>query len=270
MNKKLALGAAAGTALALTLTACGGEGSTNSPKTVNLSAAQALDASVTKTANVESFSAELTIGGAAEVHGTGSFQLKPAPAFSANLDKITFGGLSVGAGGTRVVLLDQNIYVQNQALSQFTGGGKPWLKIGLGEVASRAGFNPDELLNKVSQANPADMAKIVSESIDVKKVGEEKIDGVNTTHYQGTVDFKTALEKYDPELRKKAEGMSNGSEKLNFDFWTDGENLPRKVVAKATTTENKTFDVTVLFRDYGKKVNVAAPPADQTADFKLP
>ncbi|GAA3223608.1 LppX_LprAFG lipoprotein [Actinocorallia longicatena] len=268
MMKKLATGVVAGSALALALTACGSP--TESPKTVNLSAHEALNASAGKTANVESFSAELTVGGGATVHGTGSFQIKPAPAFSVELDQISLAGFNVGTGGTRLILLGQDVYVSNKNLNSLTGGSKPWVKVNLGTVGDKVGFNPGDMLKQVTQANPADLAKIVAESTDVKKVGTEKIDGVQTTHYAGTVDLKTALKNWDPELQGKVEGMAKGAEALTFDFWADKDQLPRKVAAKATSSEGKVYDVTVLFRDYGKKVSVTAPPADQVGDLKFP
>ncbi|WP_157963590.1 LppX_LprAFG lipoprotein [Actinocorallia populi] len=270
---KIASGAVAGTVLLLSLTACDDSGTTSSSEpgtTVNLSAAQVLDRSADRTAKVETFTADVTVDGAAAVKATGQFRAKPSPAFSVNVEQLSFGGMSVGTGGTRVVLLDKTVYVQNAQLSQFLGAGKPWMKITLGEAASAAGFNADELLGQFQQADPGALAKIMSDSTDVKKVGTEKIDGVETTHYQGTVDVKKAMTQYDPELRKTAEQLSNGSEKLGFDVWVDGEQLPRKVLTKVTTSEAKQFNVAVAFRDYGAPVTVAAPPADQVGDIKVP
>lgn len=269
---KIASGAAAGTLLLLSLTACGGETTTSSgpDNTVNLSASQVLDRTATRSAEAETFTADLTVDGSGSVRGTGSFRMKPSPAFSVNLEQLSFGGMTVGTGGTRVVLLDETVYVQNPQLSQFLNVGKPWMKITLGQAADAAGFNPQDLLKQVDQADPAKLTKILSSSTDVKKVGSEEIDGVDTTHYQGTVDVKKAMADYDPELRGTAEQLSNGSESLGFDIWVDGEQLPRKVLTKVTTSEAKQFNVTVVFRDYGKPVEVAAPPADQVGDIKLP
>ncbi len=269
---KLASGAVAGTLLLFSLTACeSDETASGAPgDTVNLSASQVLDRSASRAAGVETFTADLTVEGSGSVKGSGQFRLKPSPAFSVTLDQLSFGGVAVGTGGTRVVLLDQTVYVQNAQLSQFLGTGKPWMKITLGQAANAAGFNADDLLKQFQQADPGALTKIVSGSTDVKKVGTEKIDGVETTHYQGTVDVKKAMTEYDPELRKTAEQLSNGSENLGFDVWVDGQDLPRKVVTKVTTSEAKQFNVTVVFRDYGKPVTVAAPPADQVGDIKVP
>ncbi|MEO3785842.1 LppX_LprAFG lipoprotein [Actinocorallia sp. B10E7] len=270
---KIASGAVAGTVLLLSLTACEGEttASGNGPdNTVNLSASQVLDRTATRSAEVETFTADLTVDGSGSVRGSGAFRMKPSPAFSVNLEQLSFGGVTVGTGGTRVVLLDETVYVQNSQLSQFLNSGKPWMKITLGEAANAVGFNPNDLLKQVDQADPGKLSRILSSSTDVKKVGSEKIDGVETTHYQGTVDVKKSMTEYDPELRATAEQLSNGSEKLGFDIWVDGEQLPRKVITKVTTSEAKQFNVTVVFRDYGKPVSVAAPPADQVGDIKLP
>jgi len=270
--KKIAVGAVAGTVLLLSLTACDGESTTSGAPgdTANLSASQVLDRSASRSAEVETFKADLTVDGSGSVKGSGAFRMKPSPAFSVNLEQLSFGGVTVGASGTRVVLLDGTVYVQNPQLSQFLGSGKPWMRITLGDAANAVGFNPNDLLKQVDQADPAKLSGVLAASTDVKEVGTEEIDGVKTTHYQGTVDMKKALTDYDPELRKTAEQLSNGSEKLAFDVWLDGGQLPRKVITRVTTSEAKQFNVTVVFRDYGEPVTVAAPPADQVGDIKLP
>ncbi|MCD0450281.1 LppX_LprAFG lipoprotein [Actinocorallia sp. API 0066] len=268
--KKLVAGAAVGTSLVLALSACAGSASDSALPAENVSAVEALDQVVVETEKVETFSADLTVDGAGKARGSGSFQLKPAPAFTVKLDSFEFAGVNVGVSGTRLILLDQTLYVQNQQLAQFLGGGKPWVKITVGEAASAAGFDPNALLNQFQQADPGKLARIVSDSTDVTRVGTEKIDGVDTVHYKGTVDIKDAITKYDPELKQAAEQLSNGSEKLGFDIWTDAANLPRKVVTAVTTTEGQTFNVTVVFRDYDKPVSVTPPPADQVGDLQVP
>ncbi|MDX6738275.1 hypothetical protein [Actinocorallia sp. A-T 12471] len=268
--KKLVAGAAVGTSLVLALSACSGATSDSALPAQNVSAVQALDQVAIEAEKVETFTAELTMDGAGKAHATGSFRLKPTPAFSVAMDSFSVAGIDVPAAGTQVVLLDETIYVRNQQLSQFVGGGKPWLKISVGEAAGAAGFDANALVHQFQQADPGHLAKIFSDSTDVTRVGEEKIDGVATVHYKGTVDIKKAITEYDGDLKQAAEQLSNGSEKLAFDIWTDAENLPRKVVTHVTTSEAKTFDVTVVFRDYGSKVSVAAPPADQVGDIKVP
>ncbi|ROO91181.1 uncharacterized protein DUF1396 [Actinocorallia herbida] len=268
--KKLVAGAAVGTSLVLALSACSGSASDSALPAENVSAVTALDQVAVEADKVETFTAELTIAGAGKAHATGSFRLKPAPAFSVDMDTFSVAGVDVPAAGTKVVLLDETVFVRNQQLSQFLGGGKPWMKISAGAAASAAGFDADALVQQFQQADPGNLAKIISDSTDVKRVGEEEIDGVATVHYQGTVDVKKAITRYDPELKQAAEQLSNGSEELAFDLWSDAENLPRKVVTHVTTSEGKTFDVTVIFRDYGSDVSVAAPPADQVGDIKVP
>jgi len=273
MKRYAVTGAVLGSALALTsLTACGSD---TSPKTtslgdINLSASQVLLKTAEKSAAVDTFGADLTVDGTVKVHGTGQFRIKPNTAFTVNLDKIGLGGTSfAGTGGTHLVFVDQNFYVQNSQLGQLLGASKPWIKVSLADIGQKAGFNVGDIVKQAEQANPADLAKIMTFSKDVKKVGTESVDGVQTTHFQGTVGLKDAAAQLSPELQKRAATLGNNADVINFDLWTDAQNLPRKVVTTAKATEGP-FTVTALFRDYGKSVSVSAPPADQTGPLNIP
>lgn len=273
MKRYAVTGAVLGSALALTsLTACGSDtkSKTTSLGDINLSASQVVLKTAEKSAAVDTFGADLTVDGTVKVHGTGKFRIKPNTAFTVNLDQIGVGGTSfAGTGGTHLVYVDQNFYVQNSKLGQLLGASKPWMKVSLADIGQKSGVNVGDIVKQAEQANPADLTKIMTVSKDVKKVGTESVNGVQTNHFRGTVGIKDAAAQLSPELQKRAQTLGSNADVITFDLWTDAENLPRKVVTTAKASEGP-FTVTALFSDYGKSVNVSAPPADQTGPLTIP
>ena len=273
MKRYAVTGAVLGSALALTsLTACGSDTKTKTTSLgdINLSASQVLLKTAEKSAAVDTFGADLTVDGTIKVHGTGQFRIKPNTAFTVNLDKIGLGGTSfAGTGGTHLVFVDQNFYVQ-----RFPARTAPRREQAVDEGLARRhraefGVNVGDIVKQAEQANPADLAKIMTFSKDAKKVGTESVDGVETTHFQGTVGIKDAAAQLSPELAKRAQALGSNADVINFDLWTDAQNLPRKVVTTAKSSEGA-YTVTALFRDYNKSVSVSAPPADQTGPLNIP
>jgi FlaG/FlaF family flagellin (archaellin) len=277
MSRRFAAGTAVGAALVLSLTGCFGEsegGSAGSDSgSVQLSAAQVLEKASQKTSNVDSYGADITMNvatpqGAMNMHSTAQFRLKPTTAFTMNVDKMTVGGQSMPFGGMQMIYLDKVIYMKSPQLSQATGG-KPWLKVDLTNPARQAGLDLDTLLNQSQQTNPAEQTKMLTASKDVRKVGEETINGVKTTHYQGTMTVQEAMAKVDPKIRAELEKTYReiGGTKINFDLWADGEQLPRKLATKIPTREG-TLTMTIVYLDYGKTVSVNPPPAEQVGNFR--
>lgn len=256
---------AVGAALAgvLALTGCQANGGQQAA--VKVSAVQAIGLASQKTATVDSYKVDVTGGGtgklAGGLHGTIQVRLRPSLAVNADLDRASFGGFTLPSG-MRAILLGDNLYAKLPAqLGQFTGG-KPWVKFPISRAG--AGINVDEL---VKQANPADQMKIFTDSKDVRRVGEETVDGVKTTHYKGTISPREALARLDPKERGSLGGLYGraGDRRVGFDLWVDPENLPRKLVSAYPTPDGQVTS-TMIFSDYNQKFLVSAPPADQVTD----
>lgn len=106
---------------------------------------------------------------------------------------------------------------------------------------------------------------------DVKKVGKEDVRGVSATHYSGTVDV-AALTAKNSELdadqleQLKKQLSDAGITTETVDIWVDDNDL---LVKKTERGEMKTGELnsTVYYSDYGTKVSVERPPADDTVDF---
>jgi outer membrane lipoprotein-sorting protein len=276
MSRRFAAGTAVGATLVLSLTGCLGDsggGSAGGGGAVQLTAAQVLEKASQKTDQVDTYKADFTMNvgtqqGALNMHALGQFRLKPSLAFRMNVDKMGMGGQSMPIGAIQVVYLDKVIYMKSAQLSQATGG-KPWLKMDLGRQAQQSGFNLDALMNQSQQVNPAEQTKMLTASKDVKKVGEETINGVKTTHYTGSITVAEAMNKLDAKTRQQLQKVYQqvGAKKIFFDLWADGQQLPRKLTTKIAIPQGNTSN-TIIYEDYGSPVNVSAPPADQVGDFR--
>jgi hypothetical protein len=276
MNRRLVV-AAGGTAVgaALLLSGCNGDGSENTGN-MKLSANQALLKASEKTGKTDTFKADLTVTGTGDgggkVHADGQFRLRPTLQFSAKLDEFSQGGKSVPGAKGQAVYKDNVLYAKVPQLAQFVSGGKPWVKIDVNQVGQRTGFDVQSLVSQVQKVDPAEQTKMFTGSKDARRVGSETVDGVKTTHYAGTVTVDDALNKLDAQAREKVQkwlpkDRANG--KINFDLWTDGDNLPRKLVSKATGSQGENGSVTVLYSDYGKSFSVNTPPSDQVGELSI-
>lgn len=276
MRRRIALrataAAAVGSTLAISLTGCLGESGDGTNGAIKLTAADALVKSSQKVGESDTFKAELTVAdsgnGGTKVNASGQFKLKPTLSFSATLKDFSRGGSSLPGAGSQAILVGNTLYAKVPQLAQLLGGGKPWVKVDLNQVGKRTGFDLSQLSNTVQRINPAEQSKMITGSKDARRVGEESVDGVKTTHYTGSVTVADALNKLDPAAREKVrQWHPNASDKLSFDIWVDGKSLPRKIVSKGAGDAGSNSTITVLYKDYGKSVTVHAPPSDQVGDI---
>ncbi|WP_234380215.1 DUF1396 domain-containing protein [Streptomyces sp. CMB-StM0423] len=274
-----ALGAAA---LALTaFTACGddeGAGKADGGKGGN--AAQPVGvtpaAAVRKaTENAEEFTSleyrmagEMPGEGAME--GTGAISLDP-PAMQMTMT--VDGATPAESGELEIRLLDDAMYMNLGEEAAAEMDGKTWLKMGMSEGGSGADENP---LLELKQAddNPAEDTQMMNAADDLKKVGEEEIEGVRTTRYTGTVtldDLRAELEGVDAKAKKNRqekvdELAETGADEITMDMWIDGEDRTKQFRMRADTKEGP-LDTTMTFLSYNEPVTVKAPPAAETADM---
>lgn len=265
MVRRLAMGTAAGAALVVSLAACqddagGGKQSNAMP------AAQAIALASQKTADVNSYKVAIRVSGtgqaSAKLRGTIQIRLKPDLAAVGTLDSANVHGASL-PGGERAILLGDTFYAKiPQQFSQLTGG-KPWIKFSVSQASRQSGVNLDGVIRR---ADPAQQTKIFTGSKDAKRVGTESIDGVKTTHYQGTITPQQAGQ-LDPKAQEAFKRFyeTSGAHKVTFDLWVGKDNLPRKLVTRVTADKG-TGASTMIFSDYNKSFSVSAPPAGEVTD----
>jgi hypothetical protein len=206
------------------------------------------------------------------VSGQGAFD------WGAKAGKLT---MQIDAGGPAVsldeIIVGNGVYVQLPAQVQGRFGGKQWLGVSTGALSSGNSLGADP-----SQA----LALLESHSTSVAKVGSERIDGVDTTHYQAQLDLTKAAAGASPEasrlLQLAAQAM--GTTTIPVDVWIDSAGKARRIVETVTLTKPPasqanqpgaaqsypvSIHITLNFSDYGVPVVVTAPPASQVINVPL-
>ncbi|CAM5700077.1 hypothetical protein [Streptomyces aurantiogriseus] len=145
-----------------------------------------------------------------------------------------------------------------EALAAKTGG-KHWLRYAYDDLEGLgAGANFADQMRNIT---PNQSVRLLLDSEDVRKVGEETVEGRRATHYSGTVAVGDVT---DSGLRKQLEQAGVTTESV--DIWVDDRDLLVKKVEKGRTTTGE-YSQTAYYSDYGTEVAVEAPPAHDTADF---
>lgn len=165
-------------------------------------------------------------------------------------------------------VVDQVLY--QKVPGQKAPGGKTWMKIDLKKAAQALGVNAGQIGDP---AQSAAYAKAITDQ-DVTKVGQEKIDGVDTTHYKVSVDV-AELPGGD-QLRRQV------GPTLPMQVWLDGDGRLRhqqldmsvkgapSAGAKAENSaapQQIKMTMVMNYSDFGTEVEAQAPPAGQVADM---
>ncbi|MCT9141239.1 LppX_LprAFG lipoprotein [Streptomyces violarus] len=211
-----------------------------------------------------------TSPGEGRVKGEASMRLKPTIAMSMKVAAPDKGATEA----VEIRLVDKAMYLGGGAEMAKEMDGKRWMKFDLS--GSETGKELDQMGSSTSQAeqNPAAESAFLTGAKDVKKVGSEKVDGVETTHYSGTVtlaDLRASLKDAKADARKQREKSIKqyeklGVDKLTMDMWIDGDDHTKQFRMKGDA-EKGPLDMTITFLDYNKPVDVKAPPAKEVADL---
>ncbi|MEV5146637.1 hypothetical protein AB0L14_19910 [Streptomyces sp. NPDC052727] len=155
--------------------------------------------------------------------------------------------------------------------AQQAGGGKHWIKYSYDDLAKLGGASGSYMKDQIQNATPNQSVKMLLASGDVKKVGEETISGVHTTHYSGTLNVADLAGKTSDlsagQLSALKKQLSQaGVTTDTVDIWINDQDLLVKKTEKADTA-NGAMTNTTFYTDYGVKVTAEAPPAGDTKDF---
>ncbi|MFJ4779784.1 LppX_LprAFG lipoprotein [Streptomyces sp. NPDC088762] len=217
----------------------------------------------TKKKSEEITSLRYTMAGEAsgqKISGEVSMRLKPAVAMAMAMESPEKPGQKVD-----IRLIDGAMYMGSE--------GK-WLKFDLKTLAPDQAKELDSLGSAQQGQNPADTADGLSTAKDLKKVGEETIDGQKTTHLAGTVtieELQAASAASTPEAKERRQKnvqalQDQGIKSLTMDIWIDEADQAKQVRTQGSGTSGP-MDITIKFLDINKPVEIAAPPADQVTDL---
>lgn len=264
--------AAVGTALALSLVACGGKdgAATGQGQGNSGNGGLSIMANVADLANqvdkgaTSSNSAKITLDATMQgqaIKATGAYQLKPSVAMDMTMN--------TPQGDMRMVLIDNTLYMQLPEQERAQMGGKAWVKISA---------DGDDPISKMLGS----MLKTVSDNVDVTKQidqiknagtitksAQETVDGQQVVHYWIDVDVQKLAASQTEELTKTAlESLAKqGTKTLKYELWVRGDGLPAKFTTQMPVGTGQPVSVTVGFTDWGKPVSVQAPPADQVGEM---
>ncbi|MPZ79096.1 MAG: hypothetical protein GEV28_01295 [Actinophytocola sp.] len=260
-------------ALAVSLGACGdkaadnGGGNSGGDATEGAMSLAALAKSVgDQTAEVNT--AHMVFSGGAggmEIKGEGDIEVGGTdPALQMDME--------TGDGTMSMVLLDGVLYMK---VPQELQSGKPWIKIDSTDksnpLAQALGSISDQMRKNADPRQALDQFK---DSGEITSTKEEDLDGKQTTHYSITVDVqKLADSQTDPTLQKAMrEAIKSGLKDFPVDLWVDSADLPARMTVEMPTadpTSGKAVPVKVQvdYSDWGKAVDIQAPPADQVGQL---
>lgn len=249
-----------------------GSGTTGGGQVLDVSHALALAADSTRSMDSARTSLVEKVGGVT-ITGSGLASWKPL-AMDITMHMPAAAGSAGGATEVRMVNGVMYMNMQNLPTAQ-AFGGKHWLKMDLAALAQQQGGASAQMLGNMSSQSghdPAQSVALITSSPGVKRIGTETVDGVQATHYQGTVDVAkldqsslgglTASQRSQLEQQLTQSGVSS----LTVDVWVDSRNLPVRM-HEAGQAAKGPMDVTADYSDYGTPVNVQVPPASDTVDM---
>ncbi|MER5208609.1 hypothetical protein [Streptomyces sp. NPDC002825] len=197
---------------------------------------------------------------------------------------ITMKGSMLSAGGPdapqqmRMIMLDQVMYMDMGAKQAAEMDGKRWMKLDMKAAADASG---DKALRKQMTGgldnmnqDPAQQLALLLDSPDLKHVGAEKINGMETEHYKGTLTLEQMLKANESSklLSKKdhdellATMKKTGLKGYDTEFWVTEDGYPARMDIGMTMAEG-TMQIRADYTDYGTKSAVQAPPAKDTVDL---
>jgi hypothetical protein len=249
-------------AAASLLAACGG-GSSVSGDSV---AKAATKTSTTKSYRVEAITKLKVQGRNVTFKANGAFDPKRGIGRT-NLDMSQLGQIQGGQGspynlGYATFILDGTaMYMRIPLLRQTYPTLKPWVKIDLRHAARSGGL--DSFLQFGAGGNPATVLGYLKGIGKLHKEGSDKVRGVSTTHYSGTIDVDKV--KGGQTLRR----LTNQTT-IPVDVWVDDDGYVRREQWQQKVTlgnAKSNLDIRLELFDFGTAVVAQAPPTSDVTDL---
>lgn len=188
--------------------------------------------------------------------------------------QMTMKTAQTGSEQVTIRLVGGVMYIDGGQDAAAQMNGKRWIRFDPKELAkaqgSSGGGDPLASLGQQTNQNPSTGVGLLGRSSDVKKVGQETVRGVRTTHYTGTINLAslssgtsvTGTQSKQALAEFKKLGVGN----LTVDLWTGPDNRVVQVRERASSDAGP-LDVTMQVTGINKKVTIVAPPASETLDL---
>lgn len=173
---------------------------------------------------------------------------------------------------TESLIVGMAIYSKSDPDSYGYDAEKPWSKSTLTEPIVPTQEGTSGAAAEKSNNPLANVDKLVR-SGEIRVVGQELVNGVETTHYAGTISVARLLEDANltDETREWTQQSykSLGLDHMAVDLWVGRDDLPVKQVSVAPIKMAKTVvaKTTVTYSDWGRPIDLTPPPASQVEDL---
>ncbi|MFL5996162.1 MAG: hypothetical protein ACJ736_17975 [Streptomyces sp.] len=182
--------------------------------------------------------------------------------------------MRLGQGGRQLEqrIVNQVLYQKPPAASGQLPEGKSWMKVDLRRLKRSQGTGGPAMSDP---ANSFAYTRSLSEK-DVRKVGEEPVNGVSTTQYRVDLDLSKLAGGDSAQERKLRAQLGDN---VPVDLWIDKDGLTRRQQIRmtvkntartggtGTSAQQAQAKVVMDFSGFGAQVDVAAPPSADTVDM---
>ena len=151
------------------------------------------------------------------------------------------------------------VYIAADALGGLLPGDSAWVSADLGVLAEKSGTTIDEMQSELF-VDPAEWARVLLDSDNVVEIGSETIDGLDTIHYEVTVDVAAAL-AVSPQAGSRLDEFELGvdvPDTVTYDVWVTSDNQLRRA----------SFDVTIGDQTVATALDIR--PSDEPLDARVP
>ena len=250
-------------ALALAVAGCGSNGGGGGGSSAS---GDPIARAAAKTSHAGSLKADFLISGSSlDGSGSGVFDNDKQ-----GTGKVTLAVRSNGQSVTIETIVVGPVLYMRSAVFQQAGlpAGKEWVRLDLAKLAQQQGIDLGSLLSSNPSPSGA-LAYLRGSSGQVEKVGDEKVQGVDTTHYKATIDLERAAQRSSGRARDSIRRVISvsGVKKIPVEAWIDRAGYIRKVTYAEHPSRKQSSDITMELHDFGPHVAIASPPSESVIDF---
>jgi hypothetical protein len=246
---------------------------------------QALSAAVKKLSSVKSAKFDMTTSvpvpkgtAGADADGTKTVKTSGRIGWNPTAAEMKMDTASLGLGDPgqgepiSVLLADGVVYLDMGADAAKDMDGKRWMKIDIAALAEQqggagAGSAIGDSLRSSNQ-DPTQQLKLLLDSPGVKRVGAEKVGGVQTQHYKGAlsldqlVDASASAERLTAAKRAQLSDTlrKSGLTSESFDIWVNDSSYPVQVNV-SEVLKTGVVRTSLHYSDYSATASVAKAPA---------